>query len=772
MLLAVCMLVGMTAILPGMQAWAESGVEQEESNGQAYVSMSGTFDEETGKFNYTITVDAQGDVTNVNVNDVISGNALVFNNDVQVTGNSSSYRDNWSPNGFDYTFASMRDGEQITITYSASVDFSKDYDEDGKISDDQTKNTVTVRPDGGDPHSSGYSQEIVFKTTRKSNGTPCGTTEDGDRIYTWTITYNELMLASAGGDTIQDTIAADSTEYMKYYGDELSIDVIGRNGNTVDTRSVPYSSLNSYSGTSWIYKIPDSDSQPYMYEITYYTVVDMKKVDGTGGTVTVSNDANGSRGSALVTPGDAISVEQSVESFTTEEVNWTVTLGVPEGGLTQAVMTDYLPGIWLDGRHYDHFKDGSLEITGLENRESYSLDTSAQGKVTITFFRDKMQTKGLLGTPGGRTITVKLTTLVDQEWLQAGYEAGGYVNSQTNIVDFNRKTVQASVKFINQGIEKKGEALADSEGNVTGLKYTLVLKGISETPVSVVDTFDTNILEVDTSKVSSWDHMRIWGGNEWSQDAGRMPVSCTDTSYGIILTAAPVPMQADGSYYPYYKITYYLKLKDGVDLSALATANGGEYDVVNTVNWGDFESEFSYKVEGSREIILSDEQKPTAKTDLVYKGAEQELVNAPAEELPKGAAEMRYALGTNDATVPADNLYITSIPTAADAGTYYVWYKAAGDEDHQDSEPACIVVNIRKADLDLSVSISDWEAGTEAPAPVLAGNSGNGKETYTYAVRDSEEFTNTVPTAAGEYTLKASVAETANYEAAEATCDF
>ena len=123
------------------------------------------------------------------------------------------------------------------------------------------------------------------------------------------------------------------------------------------------------------------------------------------------------------------------------------------------------------------------------------------------------------------------------------------------------------------------------------------MKGVSETPVSVLDTFDTSILEVDTAKASSWDHMRIWGGNQWSQDAGRMPVSYTDTGDGIILTADTVPMQTDGSYYPYYKIVYYLKVKDGVDLKALAIANGGEYDVDNTAKWGDYESEFTYKVE-------------------------------------------------------------------------------------------------------------------------------------------------------------------------------
>ena len=564
--------------------------------GQAFASKSGVFDETTGKFNYTITVTATGDVTNVNVKDVISGNALIFNNDVRVSGNSSSYRDNGAANGFDYTFASMQDGEEITITYSANVNFNMDTDKDGKISVDQTKNTVTVDPDPGEPHNSEYSHEIAFKTTKKSNGTPDGTTADGDKIYKWTITYNELRLASAGGDTIKDKIAADSTEYMKYYGAGLNINVIDKNGNIVDTRSVPYSSLQSYSDSSWTYKIPEGDSQPYMYEITYYTVVDMEKVEGTGNTVTVNNDANGSSGSAGVTPESVISVDKSVESFTTEEVNWTVTLGVPENGLTQAVVTDTFPAIWLNGRNiYDLLKDGSLKITGLVDGESYTVENVGQGQVKITFFQDPgKRITGLKATPGGHTITIKLTTEVDQEWLQAGYETGGYVQTHTNTVDFNGKQAQASVIFGKPGIEKKGDALKDSEGNVTGLKYTVVLKGISETPVSVLDTFDTSILEVDTSKVSSWDHMRIWGGNQWSQDAGRMPVSYTDTSNGIILTADSVPMQADGSYYPYYRIVYYLKLKEGVDLQQLAIANGGTYDLDNTAFWNGHESKFTY----------------------------------------------------------------------------------------------------------------------------------------------------------------------------------
>ena len=77
---------------------------------------------------------------------------------------------------------------------------------------------------------------------------------------------------------------------------------------------------------------------------------------------------------------------------------------------------------------------------------------------------------------------------------------------------------------------------------------------------------------------------------------------------------------------------------------------------------------------------------PTAKT-LTYNGSAQELVTAGEAS----GGEMQYAIGTQDA---ATQPYTTSIPTKTDAGTYYVWYKAVGDETHTDSEAKCITVTI------------------------------------------------------------------------------
>lgn len=566
-------------------------VFEEDKPGEVYAEKSAVYDENTGKFTYTIKVTASGgDVTNVNVKDVISGDALIFNNDVVVSGNSSSYTDNGSPNGFDYTFASMKDGEEITITYSAQVDFSKDANKDGKISADQTKNTVTVEPEDGPPHNSEYSHEITFKSTNKSNGTTVGVTEDGDKIIEWTIEYNPLALAAAGGDTIKDTISAGSTDYMKYYGSGITVQVRDKSGRLVRTDNIAYTVLTAHSDSSWTYTIPTSDTTPYSYVITYQTVVDQKKVDGGGVPITVSNDANGDNGSAEVGPTNQIGITKEVESQSTSEVTWVSTITVPEAGLTQAVVTDTVPSVWLtSGQKYDYFKDGSLEITGLINGENYVVDTSDPSKVVITFYKNQAHQPGLQGTEGGHTITIKLTTTVDQEWLQAGYDTPGYLEGHTNNISFNGKTAQATAIFGKPGIEKTGKKYPEG-GDIQGLEYSIRLSGVSEVPVSITDTFDRNILEVDTNK-----SIYIYGGNQYYQGSGQTPVMYSDTSTGILLTADPVPMDSSGNYYPYYRITYYLKLKEGVDLEKLAQQNGGKYVLENTAVWNGHESTYSYE---------------------------------------------------------------------------------------------------------------------------------------------------------------------------------
>ena len=79
---------------------------------------------------------------------------------------------------------------------------------------------------------------------------------------------------------------------------------------------------------------------------------------------------------------------------------------------------------------------------------------------------------------------------------------------------------------------------------------------------------------------------------------------------------------------------------------------------------------------------------------------------------------------------------------------------------------------IEKAELsELRVNIESWAADGEPNAPSVEGNLGQGAVTYTYS-DDGDSYTSTVPTAVGNYLVKATIAETDNYQAGEAENEF
>ena len=135
---------------------------------------------------------------------------------------------------------------------------------------------------------------------------------------------------------------------------------------------------------------------------------------------------------------------------------------------------------------------------------------------------------------------------------------------------------------------------------------------------------------------------------------------------------------------------------------------------------------------GRSEIILQDNQKPTPKTDLIFNGSEQELLNKPSEPLPEGADEIQYAIGT-DATTPPTSGWDTSIPARTDVGTYYVWYRFKGDLNHYDSEPRCVTVNIANA-LYTVTSVENWEHTIDYPNDIIITVKRNAADNITFSM--------------------------------------
>ena len=96
-------------------------------------------------------------------------------------------------------------------------------------------------------------------------------------------------------------------------------------------------------------------------------------------------------------------------------------------------------------------------------------------------------------------------------------------------------------------------------------------------------------------------------------------------------------------------------------------------------------------------VIIQVMSEVSAKTGsgMTYTGNPIQLINTPTTALPAGYT-MQYAVTTEN-TAPTDaSLYTTSIPTATNTGTYYVWYKVVGDENHNDTEAVCVTASIQR----------------------------------------------------------------------------
>ncbi len=165
------------------------------------------------------------------------------------------------------------------------------------------------------------------------------------------------------------------------------------------------------------------------------------------------------------------------------------------------------------------------------------------------------------------------------------------------------------------------------------------------------------------------------------------------------------------------RFTWYL----GSDTVGADTGTKNTYDIPASLNAGTHTVRCAASCDGY--TVLSNETTvtvkkadiraasitvPTALTGLTYTGTAQALT-APGSVAAGGT--MQYSLTQGGA-------YADRIPTAVSAGTYTVWYKAVGDENHNDSAPASVEAAISPAPLTFTVSVGSKRFNGEADAVV------------------------------------------------------
>lgn len=124
--------------------------------------------------------------------------------------------------------------------------------------------------------------------------------------------------------------------------------------------------------------------------------------------------------------------------------------------------------------------------------------------------------------------------------------------------------------------------------------------------------------------------------------------------------------------------------------------------------------------------------------------------------------------------------YTSAIPTKA--GTYIIKAVVAETNEYYGGVATCKFTitdkysssqPVTKKSLNnLVLMMEGWHVGDRPSSPVLTGNDGKGKVTYTYSKVGSNKYSNTVPSNEGKYIIKAYVAETEDYYAGTATCVF
>ena len=532
-------------------------------------------DLENKTITYVITVKSSGNNKNIVVTDKITGTALTYNQDAVVSDKSwntvTTAEVTTQENGFICRIPEMQNDETLYIKYSAAIHPDKIT---GNGLKGETENKVSGTSDGQDKPSTDtldFKNKIEYSPKlRKEAKDPGNVDKNGYRIIPYTITYNENRLVSAKGHKVTDEIAQDqdSQTYMNYDGD-VTIKVYKKNDDTT-----PYETRTLTLGDgvkTWTYTIPESDTEPYKYVFEYNAKVYVNNLENK---ITVKNtvkDETTGKDSSVskdVQPNDEIKpgIKKDVISYDTNEIKWKITLTVPANGLRgKTVVTDTLPivrDLWyLSNGINTNLKIGidtykSLSIQNDQN-DLCSIDSSDQEKVAITF------PNGLKGTGQKRTIEITLITNVNQEWLKAvasnRIDADAHENKVKLTLNSGKTFEDSATAYPSYPtIRKNSIGIIEEKDGFPIYKFEVMLGGVTGKSFEVKDEFPEYLKYFADKKHKA----KVFGGSTYTQqngDIGKVQVEKDSTKNSVTFH---VSLNDDARKYDYYKIVYYLSVKD------------------------------------------------------------------------------------------------------------------------------------------------------------------------------------------------------------------
>ena len=572
-------------------------------------TKTGSYNKATGEVTYTVTVSSEGTAKNVQVTDTITGTALTYvSNSLSIspaeTGGTLNSSDN---NGFVYTIPEVKNGQTVTLTYRAKVDYNA-LGNSKTFTVDQTGNTVTAKPDNGveTPPASTDLKDQQISTVAEKTGSAEGTITNNKQTTNWTLTVNKEAHQTVGDKLITDTLVSGGQAKTRYSGDGVTIQRCDSNGNPVGN---PFTRTWSDLGvtddsTEFQFKLP-GDDQPYCYKITYTTESDVSNVWDNAENLTNKANVDGTEVEKIVsvgpTPGESFKVEKHhTMDYEKKLVNWTVTVTVPDTGFDSEsllVLDDSLPDTWSTNQWFtDSYVNDSLKVK-LDDKDvdsgSYTLTyngdagTDVKRHINLTF-TDK--TLSIYTAGSGRKLTLTYQTTPGEGW-------PGNV-SHFNTVTAKNKNISRTASDSYQFVEPKLTKEAPSNGYIYAdnrhmFRFNLLLQGVHKDTFTIHETFDTSLYEVYVNASNQWQTIHAGAGDQsWdaTNTANCADITVTPTEDGADITLTNLSKkQGSDAYYNYYAICYYLAVKDNDAWATLQqrAVNDPEHKirVENTATW-------------------------------------------------------------------------------------------------------------------------------------------------------------------------------------------
>ncbi len=287
---------------------------------------------------------------------------------------------------------------------------------------------------------------------------------------------------------------------------------------------------------------------------------------------------------------------------------------------------------------------GTYKVSYKIIKDNY-VDYTGEKNVNIIFAKSSM-TK-----PTGKTLTYNENS---QTLINAGSAVGG--------------TIQYGIGSSTTSAPTSWSSSLPTATNVgTYYIWARVVGDINHSNVTASYACTTTINKATLGTINASNATKTYTGSAQYLSA----VTCSTTGTTIIYGTS------SGSY-PYTSITN----------SNLGITNVGTktvYYKVSKAGYNDKTGSYTLTITKANATMV----KPTPKTDLIYNGKSQVLVNAGSAT----GGVLYYARWTSPITAPSNSAWSTDLPYGFEDIEYYIWVKVIGDNNHNDIAPtyACSV---------------------------------------------------------------------------------